>query len=344
MHLSRVVLCAIVAVCAAWTSHSDAASPELIKRAQAEGEVVWYSTKTLDYGIRPIAKAFEAKYGIKVKASKHTADDLVLKVLNEGRSGRKTVDVFDGSSAITAAVDAGLIAPYAPEEARALAPEYKDPKGHWTASNAFVAGIAYNTNLVRPNDLPKTANDLLEPRFAGRKIAYTTTYTLAGINGFVGGLLREMGEEKTVAYLKRLRASAPVGIDAAPSAVADRLASGEFALCIGCLNTQVMRLKEKGAPVEFLNVPPVVTFVSADAIMKNAPHPNAARLFLEFIFSPEGQTTLEQGAYLATRADISSKYSQLKPGPKTFNSIVFGPEAAKEGLPKWKSIFDATLR
>lgn len=322
---------------------AGAADAELIEKAKKEGSVIYYTTRLVT-SMNALAKAFEGKYGIKVEASRHTNEDLVTKIVNESKAGRPSADVFDGSSGITQLMDAGLVAQYKPKEAESYESEYKDPNGNWTAVNLYVAGLAYNTDLVKGADIPKKIDDLLDPKWAGRKIAYTVQYTVSGINGFYGALEKERGPEKARDFIERLHKNGAVAQNVTPAGTANGLASGEFAFCIGCNNNHVDEFKKKGAPMEFLNIQPLVAFFSAAGITKAATHPNAARLFVEFMTSEEGQKVLEASNYVSVRPKMQSSFASLKPGASTFSAFVVTPEIVAKDLPRWSKIQNEVRR
>lgn len=335
--MKRNIAVAVVAVAmTAGAAHAQDAA--LIEAAKKEGKLSYYTTRQIA-AMNAFTRAFEAKYGIKVEASRHTNEDLIVKIINESKAGRGSADVFDGSSGITQLMEAGLVAPYKPKEAEAYAPEFKDPNGNWTAINIYVAGLSYNTDLVKEADVPKKVEDLLDPKWQGRKITYTMQYTVSGINGFFGGLEKERGTEKAKEFIAQLHKNGAVAQNATPSAVLDNVASGQHAICLGCNSNGVEILQKKGAPVAFSRIQPIVTFVSALGVTKAAASPNAARLFIEFLLSKEGQKLMEdQTDVLSARTDFESKFAALKPGPKTFTAFAVTPEIVAKDLPRWSQI------
>jgi iron(III) transport system substrate-binding protein len=308
----------------------------LIEAAKKEGKLSYYTTRMID-AMNMFSRAFEAKYGIKVEASRHTNEDLIVKILNENKAGRPSADVFDGSSGITVLMEQGLVVPYKPKEAEILDPAYRDPNGNWTAVNSYVAGLAYNTELVKGADIPKTVDDLLDAKWHGRKITYTMQYTVSGINGFFGGLEKERGTEKARAFIAALNKNGAVAANVTPAGTADSLASGQFPLCIGCNANQIELLKKRGAPVEFSSIQPIVSFFSAMGITKSGAYPNAARLFIEYVLSEEGQLILDATDHIPVRPGMKSKLSHLQPGG-AYKAFYVTPEIVGSDLPRWNKI------
>ena len=136
-----------------------AAEPDqaLIDAARKEGSVVWYSTLIINQIVRPMVAAFEAKYpGIKVEYSRAASSDVALKIVNEARARRVQSDVFDGSNTVFLLRDPRLVTAYSPKAVKSWPAELKSTDGTWTALNIFYWTAAYNTNLVRPEEVPKT--------------------------------------------------------------------------------------------------------------------------------------------------------------------------------------------
>ena len=157
----------VLLVCAALllARAASAADPDpaLIAAAQNEGQVTWYSTLIVNQIVRPMVEAFETKYpGIKVQYSRATSSDTALKIRNEARARRVQADLFDGSNTVFLLEDAGLVAQYQPRAVESWPAQLRDPKGHWTALNLFYWTSAYNTNVVKAEEAPKTYEDLLE--------------------------------------------------------------------------------------------------------------------------------------------------------------------------------------
>ncbi len=226
--------------------------PALVAAARKEGTVNWYSTLIVNQIVRPVADAFEKKYpGIKVQYSRASSSDVALKIRNEARARRVQADVFDGSNTVFMLEDAGLVADYRPRAAADWPAGLRDPKGHWTALNLFYWTAAVNTNLVKPEDVPKTYADLLNPRWKGQ-IAWTYDLTPGGPPGFIYNILSTMGQDKGMAYLRAFAAQQPVTIPAAQRVVLDKVVSGEYPLAVMILNYHATISQAKGAPVAWL--------------------------------------------------------------------------------------------
>lgn len=226
MRPSRI-LCAVALLLSAGAAHADI-DPSLLAAARQEGQVVWYTGLIVNQIVRPMAEAFEKKYpGIEVRYSRASDTETAVKILNEGRAHRIQADVFDATNAIFPLLDAKLVAPYAPHAAEHYPAELKDPNGYWTATNLYFLTVAYNTNLMKPDEAPHSFADLLDPRWKGQ-MAWTSELAPQGPPGFIHNILTVMGEDKGMDYLRKFAAQEPVFVAASPRAVLDQVISGEY--------------------------------------------------------------------------------------------------------------------
>lgn len=329
-----------------WSGVAGAAEadPALVEAARKEGTVVWYSTLIVNQIVRPMSEAFERKYpGIKVQYSRATSSDVALKIRNEARARRVQADLFDGSNTVFLLEDASLVADYRPKEAAAWPEVLRDKNGHWTALNLFYWTAAVNTNVVKPEDVPKTYEDLLNPRWKGQ-IAWTYDLTPGGPPGFIYNVLTTMGQEKGMAYLRAFSKQEPVVIPAAQRVVLDKVVSGEYPLAVMILNYHATISIGQGAPVKWLKMEPLLQSMSLVSIVKDAPHLAAARLFTEFMLSDEGQKVMADNDYLPASPRIQAKVAENKPEAGGFKVNVVTPDMARDDLPKWVALYHELFR
>jgi iron(III) transport system substrate-binding protein len=321
-----------------------APDPGLVEQATKEGEVNWYTTLIVNQIVRPVAQTFEKRFpGITVHYSRASPSDTALKIINEARARRVSADVFDGSNTVFMLQDAKLVADYRPQSAASWPAELKDPQGRWTALNVYYWTAAVNTNLVKPEDEPKTYEDLLDPKWRG-KIAWTYDLTAGGPPGFVHNILTTMGQEKGMAYLRTFASQQPVTIPAAQRVVLDKVVSGEYPLCVMILNYHVTISAAKGAPVKWLKMEPLSQTMGLVSVVKPAPHPNAARLLVEFLLSDEGQRVLADNDYLPANPDVPAKVPENKPQQGHFKVNVVSPQMTQDGLAKWTAVYHELFR
>src|SRR5580765_1522721 len=202
---------------------------------------------------------------------------------------------------------------------------------------------AFNTSLIAPGTEPRNLQALLDPKWRGR-IAWAVSLSSSAATGFIGTVLDEMGEDKGIAYLKQLRAQRIAGLDVSARQVLDQVIAGEFAIALQIFNHHAVISAREGAPVKWIPMEPATGVLSVVAIPKNAPHPNAAKLFEDFLVSPAGQRIYQQTAYLPSDPNFRASDPSLKPEDGKFRSRFFTPEETSEKMPRWKKVYDEIFR
>lgn len=329
---------------AATVAHAAEVDPALLDAARKEGQVVWYTGLIVNQIVRPMADAFEKKYpGIEVRYSRASDTETAVKILNEGRARRIQADVFDATNAIFPLLDAKLVAAYPPRAARHYPAELKDPNGYWTATNLYFLTVAANTNLVKPDEMPRSFADLLDPRWKGQ-MAWTSELAPQGPPGFIHNILTVMGEQNGMDYLRKFAAQEPVFVAASPRAVLDQVIAGEYKVGVMMYNHHAAISAGKGAPITWLKIEPLVGLQSMIGILKDAPHPNAARVLEEFILSPDGQKVMADNDYLPADPDVPARIAELKPDAGHFKVDLIPPQMVHDDLPQWRAIFHEVFR
>jgi ABC-type Fe3+ transport system substrate-binding protein len=339
--MSRAV--SILALLVALAAPARAADQALIDAAKKEGKVVWYTTLILQQLGTPIAEAFEKKYGIKVEATRNDPGETALRLVNEHRAGNMQADVFDGSFAPTAMIQEGVLAKYQPDLVKDWPAELKDKNGYWTAHRLTVITPGYNTNLVKPADVPKTWNDFLDPKWKG-KMAWGINPGITAATGFSGLVLRERGEEKGMAFLRELAKQNITGLKISARAVLDQVIAGEYPLALQILNDNAVISRNKGAPVAWIPMNPAFASVSLISVTAKARNPNAGRLLAEFVVSEEGQDIARQHDYIPVHPKVPAPEPDMKPDGQKFRAITFSPEEVDENMPKWKKVYEELFR
>ena len=321
-------------------SRAYAIDAATIAAAKREGEVVWASTQIINQLVRPVAAAFEKKYpGVKVRYTRANANEVAVKILNESRAGRPQSDVFDGTSSVVPLKQEGYVLQWQPEAAKDYPDLYKDPDGYWIASNLYINTPGYNTALVPKGTEPHTYQDLLDPKWRG-KIAWNALPSTSGGIGFVGTVLAEMGEQNGMNYLRAFAKQKVANVAAAARQVLDQVIAGEYPIALQIFNHHAVISAKKGAPVDWIKMEPATGTLSVIGIQKNAPHPNAAKLLVDFIISKEGQQVYRDADYLTADPAVPALDPALKPEEGHFRVHFFAPETIESNLPRWKQIFD----
>ena len=211
--------------------------------------------------------------------------------------------MFDGTTTVVPLKKEGFVLQWQPDAAKAYPDDLKDPEGYWVANNLFIITPGFNTSLVPKGTEPNTYQDLLDPKWRG-KMAWNGFPTSSGMGGFVGTVLTEMGEEKGKAYLRELAKQniAPLrGVGARSARPGDRRRISDRAADLQSprgdqrQEGRAGRLDQDGARDRH---------AVGDPVHKNAPHPNAAKLLVDFIISQEGQEVFRARRLLTAHPDV----------------------------------------
>ena len=291
--------------------HAQTAADPRVAAAKNEGEVVWYTTLLVDQAVRPLTAAFESKYpGIKVRFARFNSGDIALRLINEAQAGKTQADVIDG--ALVPLYKTDLIEAYRSPSASVYAPQFVEEDGRGASFLMYVLGPGINTDMVKPADQPKTLEDLLDPKWAG-KIAWSANPGLDGGPGFVALVLLNMGQEKGMEYLRKLSKQKLANIPAASRVVLDQVIAGQYPLSLVVFNHHVAISAAKGAPVKFIDMEPLLGLVHTINHVSKAPHPNAAKLLIDFVLSEDGQTVLRNAGYIPTHPKVGPQIAALNP-------------------------------
>lgn len=343
MKLVALIRVAAIAIVAFAAGKAAAADPALIAAAKKEGQVTWYTTLIVNQIIRPLKDAFEKKYpGITLQYTR--ADDLVTsaKILAEGQAGRMQADIFDGIANMLPLEEANLLVPFTVPNAADYPPELKAKDGYWNAVIMYVFTPGINTELLPKDKAPKTFQDLLDPKLKG-KMAWNGS-SMAGAYGFVANILTTMGEEKGMAYLRALAKQQVVNVDASSRAVLDQVIAGEYWMNLMAFNHHTVISARKGAPCDWLKLEPAPVTLDALGLLKDAPHPNAARLLLEFLLSEEGQKVFQKNDYLPALPSVPAMVAGLRPNDGGFKANFMRPEEIHRQLPAWQKVTQELFR
>ena len=287
------LISALLLALAGAQSRAAEINPDLIAAAKKEGRVTFYTPLIVDQIARPLTAAFRAKYGIEADFLRMDSDAVVLKILNEYRSKRGAADVFTTSLGIEALTKSGAARKFQSVSLDALRAGFKDPNGYWVADRVYVLEPAVNTKLVAERDYPKSYDDLLAPKWAGKMVWRPNNLT--GATGFVGNILLGMGEEKGMDYLRKLARQKVISLQMSDRAVLDQVVAGEYPLALAMTNHNVEISRKDGAPVAWMPLEPTIIFSEQMGVTTLGPHPNAGLLFLEYTMSREGQQFFSEG-------------------------------------------------
>ena len=262
-------------------------TPALVEAAKKEGKVVWYTSVDLKLS-EQIGKAFEAKYpGVSCKVERTGAERILQRIGQEYTANVHAVDVVNSSDAshLVYWKDQGLLAPYVPEDVAKFYPdEHKDGDGTYASFRVFLCVIAYNTNMVKKEEAPKSFADLLDPKWKGKIVK-----AHPGYSGTIMTATYQMSRDLGWEYFEKLAQQNILQVQSAADPP-KKIALGERAIQADGVEYLIHQEREAGQPVEPVYATegtPLI--IGPNGLFKAAPNPNAARLFQSYCFSPECQ-------------------------------------------------------
>ena len=328
--IALIIATLLVAPCA------HAADNALYEAAKKEGTAVWYTSLIVNQAVRPLVEAFQKKYpGVTVKYARANSGPNAIKVIDEARAGKVVGDVFDGIATAPPLLKAELVAPFTPSDAGKYPPEMRDPDGRWNALVVYFLTPGINTQIVGKDEI-KTAQDLLNPKWKG-KIAWSTD-PWSGCAVYVGSVLQTMGEDKGMAFLRALAKQDIINVDATNRAILDQVILGQYPIALSIFNHHAEISAQKGAPVAWLKTEPISAPFHSIGLVKNAPHPNAGKLLIDFLLSEEGQKTFASVGYLPAMPSVPAKVPGLKPEAGGFKANLISPATMSANIDRWIKI------
>ena len=304
---------------------------ELHKAALKEGGALTFYGTLAQVNAEKILPVFEKRFsGIKINHVDATSDKLVARAVTEARGGKTLGDVLQVPlENVIQAHDQGLLLDVKlPESA-----EY--PAGlkgsFWTASDLQYFVAAWNTNLVKKEEEPKTYDDFLQPRWKGRLIAEPRDLEML----LAFAKYRFKSDEKAIDFWKKIAAH-NVEFHKGHSQLAELLVAGQAAVCLTCYSHHYPSRIQKGAPVNYM-LSEGIASINATSVFKGGPHPNTALLFARWMASQEGQKVMSQGGR-------NPAHPKVEPTEKTRTEKTYFITAADlKEFPKyekiWKEIF-----
>lgn len=302
----------------------EPARPEsTLEAAKKEGSVTWYATMNLSDATR-IVQVFEKEYPfLKVNLFRAGSQSLLNRMTAEHRAGRSLADVAETNILESYFFQKkGYFQPYQSPEAKFFPAEFRDPNGFWVADylNFFV--IAYNTRMVSEPNAPRGYDDLLNPRWKN----------LIGLSDdsvrWYGALVDYMGADKGRAFMRRLAAQNPRMLKGSYGLLSELIATGEVATGVVLAATVETLKNDKKAPIEWKNsIDPVATSIVGLHLLSKAPHPNAAKLFIDFLLSVETQKRLAAMNRVPARTDVKPRSAKLDPA--NLKILVISPDMSE---------------
>ena len=253
--------------------------------AQDKSVVLYTSLAPTESG--PLAQAFEKKTGIKVELWRAISEKVVQRAVTEARARRFAVDVVETNSPememmAREKLFTELRSPHLADLPPGAIPSHR----MWVPDRLNFFVVAYNTTKVRRDELPSSYLGFLDPKWKGRLGIEATD------SEWMATLVKKWGAEAGMAHFRKLAELRP-DVRKGHVLLAELVAAGEIAVGLTIYNSNAETLKRKGAPIEWVPMEPVVARAQGIALARNAPHPQAAQAFVDFVLSPEGQALLE---------------------------------------------------
>jgi iron(III) transport system substrate-binding protein len=299
----------------------------LLEGAKKEGELnIYTSAQTDDMGA--LAKAFEQKYGVKVNIWRSSSEKVLQRAIQEARGNRHTMDVAETNGPELEAMSREKIlqAVKSPHLADLIAPAIR-PHGEWVGTRLNVFVQAYNTNLVKKEDVPKTWEDLANPKWKGK----------LGIEqedaDWLAGQFAELGEARGQKLFKDIVTANGVSVRKGHTLLTQLVVSGEIPLALTVYNYKAEQFKQKGAPIDWFHIGPAIARPNGVGVAKNAPHPHAAVLFFDFEISPEGQKILAGRDFVPTNRKVDTPLNKI---PMKFVDA----RVALDEYQKWEKLYE----
>jgi iron(III) transport system substrate-binding protein len=308
--------------------------PDLLGPAQKEGALTIYSS-TNEQEALPLWNIFENATGIKITYVRAQDASLIGRIEIEARARRQSWDLLNTPTINE--TPAQFLAQFDPPEAKSIIPEARDPDRRWFGCYGNYNAPTYNTNLVKPADLPKTYEGFLDhPEWAG-KIAIEGTD-----KEWLYAIFKTRGEQDGDKLVREIVAKLRPIVTDGHLALARAISAGEYPVA---LNNYVMltdNMRLAGGPTDFCPLDPVALFFGAVAVNAHAPHPNAARLGANFMLSQEAQQFATKTGRLPTRPDVPSNPPDAMPRLKPARTLAvnLSPDESR----RWQKMFRDLFR
>jgi len=272
----------------------------LVDGAKKEGPMAIYTSAQND-DMGALVAGFEKKYGLKTTTWRAGSEKVLQRAVTEARGNRHTVDIIEtnGPEMESMSREKILVAVKSPNLAQII-PQAVRPHGEWVGTRLNVFVQAYNTNLVKKEEVPKSWEDLLHPRWKGR----------LGIEAedqdWLSGVVAELGEAKGVKLFKDIVTANGMSVRKGHTLLTQLVVSGEIPFALTVYSYKAEQLKDKGAPIQWLSIGTPIARVNGVGMARAAPNPHAAILFYDYEISEEGQTILAGRDFVPTSSKVES--------------------------------------
>jgi len=303
--------------------------PKLLAAARKEGAITFYTT-IAEKDLVTIVRPFEKKYRIKIDIWRAGTDKVLQRTLSEAAARRFEVDAIHfGSPEMEALHREKILQPVASPHFKELIPGAVPAHREWVATILSVWVQAYNTNLIKKEDLPRSYRDLLDPKWKGK----------LGIEAknqeWFWTVSEELGGDAGIKFFGELVARNGMSVRQGHSLLTNMVASGEVPLALTVYNYLAEGAKQKGAPVDWFAIEPAVARSNAIGIARRAPHPNAALLFYDYMIT-EAQQYFVSLDYVPTNASVPSPLKDIR-----FKLV--DPVQVLDQMDKWTQLYQEVV-
>jgi len=301
----------------------------LIEGAKKEGELLMYTSAPVD-DVAVLTAAFEKKYGIKVKVWRAGSEKVLQRTVTEGRANRFDADIIEtnGPEMESLHREKLLQEVASPYLGDLIAPALL-PHREWVGTRLNIFALAYNTKLVKKEELPKSYADLLDPKWKGRlAIEAEDTDWFAGVIG-------ELGEAKGLKLFRDIVSTNGLSVRKGHTLLTNLVVSGEVPLALTVYNYKAEQFKHKGAPIDWFTISPAIARPNGVGVTRRAPHPNAAVLYFDFMLSDAQQLLLKLD-YVPTSKNVQTNLNKM---PIKF----VDPKVVLDENEKWSKLYEEII-
>jgi ABC-type Fe3+ transport system substrate-binding protein len=300
----------------------------LIEGAKREGTVSYYTTLVAEDST-PVVEAFKRKYGIDVQFWRGSTEAIVQRALTESRAGRCPADAyFSGPPALEPLHREKMLYPVISPVAAEVIPQARQPHGEYVGVFLNLFTAAYNPHLVRPDEVPKSYDDLTAPHWKGRLAIE------ADDAPWFAAIVSALGEQRGIALFRDIVRANGISLRKGHTLLANMVAAGEVPLALTVFGYKSDQLERSGAPVRTLYLPPVIALATSMAVARCTPHPHAAILLYDFMIG-EAQNIL-------AKRDLVPTNPKIKPLPAVALTFMNPAQMIDEGG-KWTELWDRII-
>jgi iron(III) transport system substrate-binding protein len=297
----------------------------VLEGARKEKHAVIYTSLNTKDSI-PIIQAFEKKYGVKIELWRSSSEKVLQRALTEARAGRFAVDGFElNGPELEALYREGLLEEFHSPQFVNIPPQGFAKHRHYVADRFNFFTIAYNTRLVKPDEVPNSYEDLLHPRWVG-KLGIEASDT-----DWFGSIVKHMGEAKGLEFFRKLAQMRPQ-MRTGHTLMAELVSSGEIPIAATIYNHNAERLAVNGAPIKWKALNPTFGRPNGIAVAKRAERPHAALLFADFMLSLEGQQLIKARNRVPASNKVDSNLND-------FPYLMIDPVVVMDEAEKWEKIW-----